>query len=71
MTTKIEWVRDIVEAADKAGVPVFLKDNLKPLFASEALKQVKLPNFMIPEWAGKTSGAYRHLRQEFPQAVKG
>lgn len=29
---KIEWVREIVEAADKAGIPVFLKDNLKPLF---------------------------------------
>ena len=28
---KIEWVREIVQAADKAGVPVFLKDNLKPL----------------------------------------
>ena len=30
---RLEWVREIVEAADKAGVPVFLKDNLKPLFA--------------------------------------
>ncbi|KKM64734.1 hypothetical protein LCGC14_1498370 [marine sediment metagenome] len=29
---KIEWVREIVEAADKAGIPVFLKNNLKPLF---------------------------------------
>jgi len=29
---RIEWVRQIVEAADKAGVKVFLKDNLKPLF---------------------------------------
>ncbi len=29
---KIEWVREIVEAADKAGVKVFLKDNLKPLY---------------------------------------
>ena len=26
--TKIEWVREIVEAADRAGVPVFMKDNL-------------------------------------------
>ena len=25
---KIEWVKEIVEACDKAGVPVFLKDNL-------------------------------------------
>lgn len=28
---KIEWVREIVEAADQAGVPVFLKDNLEPI----------------------------------------
>lgn len=28
---KIEWVRDMVEAADRAGVPVFLKDNMMPL----------------------------------------
>jgi protein gp37 len=27
---RIEWVREIVEAADKAGIPVFLKDNLRP-----------------------------------------
>jgi len=31
---KIEWVQEIVEAADKASIPVFLKDNLRPLFAS-------------------------------------
>jgi len=28
---EIAWVREIIEAADKAGIPVFLKDNLKPL----------------------------------------
>jgi protein gp37 len=28
---KFEWVQEIVEAADKAGIPVFLKDSLKPL----------------------------------------
>ena len=28
---KIEWVREIVEACDKAGILVFLKNNLKPL----------------------------------------
>ena len=28
---KIEWVREIVEAVDRAGVKVFLKDNLMPL----------------------------------------
>ena len=33
---KIEWVREIVEAADKAKIPVFLKNNLKPLIDAEA-----------------------------------
>lgn len=28
---RIEWVREIVEAADKAGVKVFLKNNLRPI----------------------------------------
>ena len=28
---KIEWVREIVQATDKAGIPVFLKDSLLPL----------------------------------------
>jgi protein gp37 len=28
---RIEWIKEIVEACDKAGVPVFLKDNLKSL----------------------------------------
>jgi len=28
---KIEWVREIVAACDKAGIPVFLKENLKSL----------------------------------------
>lgn len=28
---KIEWVEEIVRAAGKAGIPVFLKDNLMPL----------------------------------------
>lgn len=32
---KIEWVQEIVEAADKAGVPVFLKDNIIPLFKTK------------------------------------
>ncbi|KKN16813.1 hypothetical protein LCGC14_0971980 [marine sediment metagenome] len=28
---KVEWVREIVEAADAAGIPVFLKDSLDDL----------------------------------------
>jgi hypothetical protein len=33
---------EIVRACDKAGIPVFLKDNLKPLYG-EDLRQA-LPN---------------------------
>lgn len=54
---KIEWVREIVEAADRVGVPVFLKDNLRPL---------------IGEHLGHTfpGFAYREqLRQELPGVV--
>jgi protein gp37 len=42
---KIEWVEEIVRAADQAGVPVFLKDNLEPL-----LRKVyhTLPTNMMP-----------------------
>lgn len=32
---KIEWVREIVEAADRAGVQVWLKNNLSPLIDPE------------------------------------
>ncbi|KKL20511.1 hypothetical protein LCGC14_2454740, partial [marine sediment metagenome] len=32
---RIEWVAEIVEACDKAGVKVFLKNNLKPLLPPE------------------------------------
>lgn len=28
---KIEWIKDIVHAADKAHIPIFLKDNLRSL----------------------------------------
>jgi protein gp37 len=63
-TPKIEWIKEIVEAADNTDIPVFLKDNLKPI----------LPDFEYP-WAYK-NGYYtseehpnidRHFRQEFPK----
>jgi hypothetical protein len=58
---KIEWVREIVEAADIASIPVFLKDNLYPLFSLP-----NIPNgYDVPKWAhGKTG--INTLRQEFP-----
>jgi protein gp37 len=56
---KIEHIQQVVEAADKAGIPVFLKDNLAPLLASHG-------------WDGKPSQALVNahksiLRQEFPK----
>ena len=48
---KIEWVKEIVEACDRAGVKVWLKDNLIPLF-----------NSYFPTWA-TARGEYR---QETP-----
>jgi len=40
--TKIEWIQEIVEAADKTGIPVFLKENLRTaldLFSNIPLRQ--------------------------------
>lgn len=36
---KPEWIGEIVDAADEAGIPVFLKNNLQPLFPGEKLRQ--------------------------------
>ena len=53
---RIEWVKEIVEAANKTGIPVFLKDNLWPLFDGS--------HYAVPMWAfGKDS----RLRQEMPK----
>lgn len=51
---KIEWVREIVEAADKAGIKVFLKDNLKPILPWEH-------PFIGDQYR------YRQFRQEMPE----
>jgi hypothetical protein len=52
---RIEWIREIVEAADRAGVKVFLKDNL-----------LELVNYQSPEtdFAFNKEGCYR---QEMPE----
>ncbi len=52
---KIEWVREIVEAADRAGTPVFLKDNLLELVNYEGEET---------EFAFNKDGQYR---QEGPE----
>ena len=52
---KIEWVREIVEAADKAGIKVFLKDNLYQLYLSN------------PQYSCHFMFKDARLRQEMPQ----
>jgi len=55
---KLEWIREIVEAADKASVPVFLKDNLAcilPMYESWC------------DWGPHEGGYGAELRQEFPK----
>lgn len=53
---RIEWVQEIVRAADKAGIPVFLKNNLKSLFRGNE------PNWLVG-WENKPG----ELRQEIPK----
>ena len=62
---KIEWVREIVEACDKAGVKVFLKNNLEPLWTSGNRRE---PFFKFSRPSpGATEMGY--LRQEMPEEV--
>jgi len=61
---KLEWVEEIVEAADRAGIPVFLKDNLWPLCNGSMGG--------VPKWAFNNEARFRQelpehrLRQEMP-----
>ncbi|GAH97147.1 unnamed protein product [marine sediment metagenome] len=52
---KLEWVLEIVEAADKAKIPVFLKNNLVPMIA-DSLNSDKVKLYDEGIW----------LRQEMP-----
>jgi len=54
---RIEWVQEKVEAAEKAGVKVFLKENLRPL-----LTRTPLAPFIEYPWAYRGG----RLRQEVP-----
>ena len=54
---KIGWVQEIVEACDKAGIPVFLKNNLRELLCHGATP-----------WAWQDNSGV--LRQEFPDITK-
>lgn len=65
---KIEWVKEIVEACDKAGIPVFLKDNLKPLIITKDKPyQFGVGPLLITE--KRDEGYKYHLRQELPDGV--
>jgi hypothetical protein len=55
---KIEWIKEIVEAADKANIPVFLKDNLKTLLPAE-----------YPFVTNPLRDTDFYLRQEFPKVL--
>ena len=63
---RIEWVKEIVDAADKANIPVFLKNNLNPLFLNI---NNKVPN-ILESWWGKGNCFGVNLRQELPQEAK-
>jgi len=54
---RIEDLREIVEAADKAGIKVFLKDNLEPLLDNE---------LTIAERESHRIGMPGNIRQEMP-----
>jgi len=56
---KIEWVQEIVKAADKAGVAVFLKDNLQPV--------LPLSWFEGTRWFSWAYAKDKQLRQEMPR----
>lgn len=64
-TPRLEWVKDIVDAADKAGIPVFLKDNLHPLFAADNCLGFILHKDKLFKIVDNYPTRY-HLRQEFP-----
>lgn len=55
---RIKWVQETVVAADKAGIPVFLKDNLKPLL-QENFAEVRNQLFTLKD-------VEPELRQEMP-----
>lgn len=63
MYPKIEHVEEIVKAADAAGIPVFLKDNLKPLINANDMAKHSLL------WQHNDKGALAFplgIRQEMP-----
>ena len=58
---KIEWIKEIVEAGTKAGIRVFMKDNLGPLIESYGMLKC---SWAAKEWV---QCKYPILRQEYPK----
>jgi len=48
---QVSWIREIVDAGDRAGCKIFLKNNLLPLFVEAGITKRE-------DWTG--------LRQEIP-----
>jgi len=61
----IEWVEEIVQACDKTGIPVFLKDNLRPLLEEDGLNPLYWANIHNDERGHER--ADDELRQERPE----
>jgi len=61
---KLEWIKEIVEAADKASIPVFLKDNLKPLLNSNSMR---IYENLWRHLDAKTLAFPLSVRQEMPR----
>ena len=66
---EISWVQSIVEAADRAGAKVFLKDNLGPLIDSNPRSDRLLMPFSFWNEGGLVKGF--QLRQEMPDHYQG
>lgn len=67
-----EWVENIVDAAAGAGIPVFLKDSLRPIWGEDLLREYPAG---MPEWIPghkpipKCRGCLSHV--EVPQGKRG
>ncbi len=64
---EIQWLQEVVEAADSAGAKVFLKNNLKDFLVDKSMSEV-LENEYIYFLTAEDWEEGNHLRQEVPEA---
>lgn len=66
---EIKWVEEFVKAADNAGIPVFLKNNLEKMCFSLNQSQLDKYTFWDKSYSDKTDGFILgvDLRQELPE----